>query len=268
MSNKELHLFIFEGEKTEISFLYSLESKFMGSRNAIKCVFGAEIYQLFKLMKKDVDLDIVGILKERNPENAETLKGCNQDSFAGIYLFFDYDAHSPKADDTKIKKMLNFFDNETENGLLYLSYPMAEALRHYKDNETFKDLLAKCKGGNKLSTINCPNKNSCPEIENCKKEPHYKEIVQNDCRSQLTNMNKYDKQIWKELIEAHVCKMNYLVNDTYTLPTKTETQSTIFDKQLEKHINRFCPQVAVLSAFPIYILDYYGTEKLKQKLKE
>ena len=268
MSNKELHLFIFEGEKTEISFLYSLESKFMGSRNAIKCVFGAEIYQLFKLMKKDVDLDIVGILKERNPENAETLKGCNQDSFAGIYLFFDYDAHSPKADDTKIKKMLNFFDNETENGLLYLSYPMAEALRHYKDNETFKDLLAKCKGGNKLSTMNCPNKNSCPDIENCKSEPHYKEIVQKNCRSQLTNMNKYDKQIWKELIEAHVCKMNYLVNNTYTLPTKTETQSTIFDKQLEKHINRFCPQVAVLSAFPIYILDYYGTEKLKQKLKE
>lgn len=268
MSNKELHLFIFEGEKTEISFLYSLESKFMGSRNAIKCVFGAEIYQLFKLMKKDADLDIVGILKERNPENAETLKGCNQDSFAGIYLFFDYDAHSPNADDTKIKEMLNFFNNETENGLLYLSYPMAEALRHYKDNETFKDLLAKCKGGNKLSTMNCPNKNSCPDIENCKKEPHYKKTVQKECRSQLTNMNKYDTQIWKELIEAHVCKMNYLVNDTYTLPTKTETQSTIFDKQLEKHINRFCPQVAVLSAFPIYILDYYGTEKLKQKLKE
>lgn len=268
MSNKELHLFIFEGEKTEISFLYSLESKFMGSSNAIKCVFGAEIYQLFKLMKKDADLDIVGILKERNPENAETLKGYNQDSFAGIYLFFDYDAHSPNADDTKIKEMLNFFNNETENGLLYLSYPMAEALRHYKDKETFKDLRAKCKGGNKLSTINCPNKNSCPEIANCMKGLHYKEIVQNDCRSQLTNMNKYDKQIWKELIEAHVCKMNYLVNDTYTLPTKTETQSTIFDKQLEKHINQFCPQVAVLSAFPIYILDYYGTEKLKQKLKE
>ena len=268
MSNKELHLFIFEGEKTEISFLYSLESKFMGSRNAIKCVFGAEIYQLFKLMKKDADLDIVGILKERNPENAETLKGCNQDSFAGIYLFFDYDAHSPNADDTKIKEMLNFFNNETENGLLYLSYPMAEALRHYKDKETFKDLRAKCKGGNKLSTMNCPNKNSCPYIENCMKGLHYKEIVQKDCRSQLTNMNKYDKQIWKELIEVHVCKMNYLVNDTYTLPTKTETQSTIFDKQLEKHINRFCPQVAVLSAFPIYILDYYGTEKLKQKLKE
>ena len=268
MSNKELHLFIFEGEKTEISFLYSLESKFMGSRNAIKCVFGAEIYQLFKLMKKDADLDIVGILKERNPENAETLKGCNQDSFAGIYLFFDYDAHSPNADDAKITEMLNFFNNETENGLLYLSYPMAEALRHYKDKKTFKDLLAKCKGGNKLSTMNCPNKNSCPDIENCKSEPHYKEIVQKNCRSQLTNMNKYDKQIWKELIEAHVCKMNYLVNNTYTLPTKTETQSTIFDKQLEKHINRFCPQVAVLSAFPIYILDYYGTEKLKQKLKE
>ena len=267
MSNKELHLFIFEVEKTETSFLCSLESNFMGSRNAIKCVFGAEIYQLFKLMKKDADLDIVGILKERL-ENPETLKDCNQDSFAGIYLFFDYDANSPNADDAKITEMLNFFNNETENGLLYLSYPMAEALRHYKDKKTFKDLLSKCKGGNKLSTMNCPNKNSCPDIENCKKEPHYKETVQKECRSQLTNMNKYDKQIWKELIEVHVCKMNYLVNDTYTLPTKTETQSTIFDKQLEKHINQPCPKVAVLSAFPIYILDYYGPDKLKQKLKE
>lgn len=56
MSNKELHLFIFEGEKTETSFLCSLESNFMGSRNAIKCVFGAEIYQLFKLILNSATL--------------------------------------------------------------------------------------------------------------------------------------------------------------------------------------------------------------------
>lgn len=268
MSDKELHLFIFEGAKTEGVFFDSLERNFQSGRIATKCVFGAEIYQLFEVMKEDADLDIVSVLKERNQENAETLDGCNQDSFTGIYLFFDYDAHTPQADDSKIKEMLDFFNNETENGLLYLSYPMAEALRHYKDKDSFKKLLAKCKRSNKLSAMKCPNKNNCEKLEQCLNEPHYKEIVQKNCLPQLTNTNKYDKQIWKELVEVHVCKMNYLVNDTYTLPTDIKTQRTIFDKQLEKHINQPCPKVAVLSAFPLYILDYYGAEKLRQKLSE
>ena len=41
-----------------------------------------------------------------------------------------------------------------------------------------------------------------------------------------------------------------------------------FTKQLEKHINHKCPEVAVLSAFPIYVLDYYGVEGVKRKLDE
>ena len=53
-----------------------------------------------------------------------------------------------------------------------------------------------------------------------------------------------------------------------TLPQQIESQSNIFSKQQEKHINHKCPKVAVLSAFPIYALDYYGAETLKKKLKE
>jgi len=47
-----------------------------------------------------------------------------------------------------------------------------------------------------------------------------------------------------------------------------ETQNTIFAKQLKKHISHKCPEVAVLSAFPVYVLDYYGVEGVKRKLKE
>ena len=50
------------------------------------------------------------------------------------------------------------------------------------------------------------------------------------------------------------------------MPTKLETQNTIFAKQLKKHISNKCPEVAVLSAFPIYVLDYYGVEGMKKKL--
>ena len=87
-----------------------------------------------------------------------------------------------------------------------------------------------------------------------------------DCRPQLNNINKYTTKIWKELILANICKMNYLVNDIFDFPTKIESQSIIFSKQFEKHINHKCPEVAVLSAFPIYILDYYGADVLRKKL--
>ena len=158
--------------------------------------------------------------------------------------------------------MLKFFNNETENGLLYISYPMLEAIRHYKDMQSFKELTVKCK------RANCPYMDECDEVEVCLKEPHYKNVSASECQPQLTNINKYTKEVWQELIRAHVSKMNYLIHDVFELPQQIESQSNIFSKQLEKHINHKCPKVAVLSAFPIYALDYYGAETLKKKLKE
>jgi hypothetical protein len=240
-----------------------LEQHFLGKRISVKCVYDAEIYQLYKVLKEEEpDFDLVELLKERNKENAELLRDYTRDSFAYIYLFFDYDAHSTLADDDKIVEMLNFFNNETENGLLYISYPMLEAIRHYKDMQSFKELTVKCK------RANCPYKEECDEVETCLKEPHYKKVSASECQPQLTNINKYTKEVWQELIRAHVSKMNYLVNDVFDLPIQIELQSVIFSKQMEKHINHKCPKVAVLSAFPIYVLDYYGVETLKKKLKE
>ena len=240
-----------------------LEQNFLGKKISVKCVYDAEIYQLYKVLKEEEsDFDLVELLRERSIENAELLRNYNRNSFAYIYLFFDYDAHSTLASDDKIMEMLNFFDNETENGLLYISYPMLEAIRHYRDMQSFKELIVKCK------RTNCPYKNDCDEVEACLKEPHYKNVSASECQPQLTNINKYTKDVWQELIRAHVSKMNYLVHDVFDLPKQIESQSEIFSKQLEKYINHKCPEVAVLSAFPIYVLDYYGVETLKKKLKE
>ena len=261
MSNNELQLFVFEGSRAESKYVEKLEQYFLGERISVKCVYDAEIYQLYKsLEKENLDFDMVELLKERNKENAELLKDYTRDSFAYIYLFFDYDAHSTLADDDKINEMLKFFDNETENGLLYISYPMVEAIRHYKDIDSFKELTVKCKRSN------CAYKDDCENVDLCMKEPHYKEFSALDCRPDLCNINKYTNEVWQELIYAHVSKMNYLVNEQFAFPEKTELQSTIFESQLEKHINHKCPMVAVLSAFPIYVLDYFGIETTKKKL--
>lgn len=262
MSNKELSLFIFEGAKTEEKLVEKLERNFLGEQFAIKCVFDAEIYQLYRILKEDAfALDIVSILKERSGENAEKLKAYDRDSFAYIYLFFDYDAHATQASDSKILELLSFFDNETENGLLYISYPMVEAIRHFKDMDSFKSLTVKCK------RANCLSRQCCADRDKCQKEPHYKAFVPTDSRAQLSNVNSYSRDVWKELITAHVCKMNYLVLDKYEMPVVLQNQTTIFNKQLEKYINQSCAKVAVLSAFPLFVLDYYGCERLRQKLE-
>lgn len=262
MVSNEKTLFIFEGAKTEDKLVEKLERNFLGDRHAIKCIFDAEIYQLYRTMKDEEGyyMDIVSLLKERTSSNAKMLKDYERDSFAYIYLFFDYDAHSSLADDGKILEMLSFFNDETDNGMLYVSYPMVEAIRHYKDLDSFKHLTVKCKRSN------CPYIDDCSEKETCLKEPHYKHIATTNSKPQLSNINSYSEQVWKELITAHLHKANYLVNDTFSLPTSLISQEDIFSKQLEKHIRHRCPQVAVLSGFPLYVLDYFGWKRISNKL--
>lgn len=263
MLNKGQTLFVFEGSRTEDKVVQMLERNFLGEKVALKCVYDAEIYQLYRRLKDDdFALDVVNLLKERSPQNAEKLKDCDRDTFAYIYLFFDYDGHSTLADDDKIIELLDFFDNETDNGMLYISYPMVEAIRHFKDMESFKTLTVKCK------RQKCIYQNECLDKDNCFYEPHYKAFVSTDCRPQLVNVNSFTREVWNELILAHLYKMNYLINDEYVFPISISNQLTVFNKQQEKHINQKCPRVAVLSAFPMYVLDYYGVNKLKEKLIE
>ena len=93
-------------------------------------------------------MDLVYIIKNRRTENKVVLNGYTQEDFESIYLFFDYDAHDPAAKDDKLIEMLNFFNDEHDRGLLYVSYPMVEAFRHFHDIQSFKELIVKCKRDN------------------------------------------------------------------------------------------------------------------------
>ena len=93
----------------------------------IICSYNNNIYQLYKdLQEYDVDGDIVTILKEKfaGKENNQ-LKDINVASdISEIYLFFDYDFHNTNLTieeiNRQVKEMLETFDNETENGKLYI----------------------------------------------------------------------------------------------------------------------------------------------------
>lgn len=264
-------LFIFEGESTEKKIVKSLQTNFLNENlvdnTIIKCSFGTEIYQLYKKLQEDPDLDTFNLVRDISQHNRDLLNNYTRKDFAEIYLFFDYDGQSSLASpidkvgnivesgDEKIKKMLVFFNNETDKGKLYLSYPMVEAIKHISDYATFYNVKAKSKGRNCVDFGNCKHSNFC--IEGAR----YKQLVSRECLKGLNNFNKYSNDIWKQLIRAHIYKMNYIVNESYSYPTKSESQYTIFENQLNKYICKECHFVSVLSAFPIFVHDYFGNKK-------
>lgn len=227
-------LFVFEGEKTEKQITDSLlKSIFNNENTIIQCAYCNDIYELYKEIKQDEDLDTFSLLSEI-PYNVEILSEYSRIDFAEIYMFFDYDGHDTIADDKKVMEVINFFKEETSTGKLFISYPMVEALKHFSDDIEFKTLKVRAK-------------------ENI----GYKQIVDFQAHKTLKQINKYSKEIWLQLIELHLNKTNHLVNEDYSLPKNIIHQNDIFLKQLEKYIN-VDSTVAVLSSFPVFLFDYYG----------
>ncbi|MBR5297256.1 MAG: hypothetical protein IKU29_05230, partial [Parabacteroides sp.] len=94
--------------------------------------------------------------------------------------------------------------------------------------------------------------------------PHYKTFVPTNSDLTITKLDTFEK--WKQLIDAHLCKGNLVFNDEYSRPDVLLEQSELFQWQERKYISQSCPVVAVLSAFPLFIQDYYGVEKLNEIL--
>lgn len=235
LNKQTYNLFIFEGEKPELQIFYNLRRYFLNEKEneQISISYCNNIYHLAKEIKENEYLDFFELLKEEGKVDNELTK----DNIARIYLVFDYDGHADNDSNQKLLDMLNIFDNETEQGKLYISYPMSEALRHIKDSINFKDIC---------------------EIS----EPTYKGLSTRNCDEKYKHFKKYTIDIWHHLIDQHSKKTNFIVNNSFSFPTNIIEQLEIFNNQKLKYIDKE-NKVAVLSAFPIFLLDYYGMDKFK-----
>lgn len=129
-------LFICEGAKTEKKFCNLIIDKYFIKNNKEKeyVAFGTNIYGLYDEMSQDQGLDVVELIKEKAKQKKDmyNYSKLEKGGFSEIYLIFDFDFQAPQYDDKKIKAMLDFFDNETEHGKLYINYPMIESFKHFK----------------------------------------------------------------------------------------------------------------------------------------
>ena len=221
-----------------------------GNYTVITLPAGENIYMLWKQLKADdFDTDVIEVLKESNDEIRKQLTGLSRDDFSEVYLFFDYDAHQTNlgkaVNEDVICQMLESFDNETENGKLYISYPMVEALRDYEPGK-------------------CGNGADCfVEIEDL---GNYKNV--SAARAYNPHFKEYDIAAWKDIIDVFAMRISCLYKNVdmieYAQYFGEVTPSAIYAmeaKEAEKQ------RTFILSAFPEFLLDYFGVKLWKTSVR-
>ena len=245
-------LFVLEGEQPEGNIIARLQRAFPEeladlSSDLVKIVFSSNIYSLYgKLKDDDGFLDVVEVLKEQHKEDKE-LQDLDRESVSQVYLFFDLDIHGLvqpiEQSCEQLDELLNFFDNETENGKLFLSYPMVEVVNicdlsnglMSDDRKLFK--ICDCEKDGFKRFVNGLNRDS-------------KTICRANCRNN-----------WLIICKANYEKAQWLMElPTGTLQLERMQQLAILQHQQALIKNEGA--VATLSAFPFFLLEYLGAEKV------
>ncbi len=244
-------LFVFEGEKREPRIFNSLRQLYFKAESIVCFTFGTSFHSLFKQLKEN-DWDLFYILRQTyRQRNDKTLEGYLESSFSEIYLFFDYDFHISDKQirlskwNNELDEMLSFFNHESDNGKLYISYPMVEAIRYTKqlpdsdynsytikreECRRFKQIAAKFSFYPGLNFIDIATNNNTDEV----------------------------KQNWQELKDQNIKKANFICHgiNAYPVSKAMISQQNIFHNQLLKYVSQDDCSVSILSAFPIFLYDY------------
>jgi len=242
-SKKSIILMVLEGVRTEPQIVDNLKRFFLqeNTDEIVYALYGNVVYDIYlKLKEGETFLDIVPILKEM-PRNQDELVHVSRDDVSQVYLFFDLDAHSHVANMDQLEEMLTYFDDETDQGKLFISYPMVEALKHLSKEVDFSQTRASIVRG-----------------------ASYKSLVETEADSVYKHIRNYDRNLWEEVIEQHGRKLGYLMEKQWSFPSQYFSQKNIFLQQKNQHIlpNQ---EVAVLGSFPVFLMDYYGYEYFKKQ---
>ena len=247
--NKRKVLFITEGEIDEPSFIDKVFTKCYPDIEYKYYEYSTDIYTLANLIfdnTNNIDeyLDIKSVLRAN--EKIEYRKEKLSEKYSDIILVFDFDPQSGRPKFEKIKKMLKFFNDSTNNGKLYINYPMMQSYKHLRgfiDNE-FKDRYI--------------------ELEKCN---NYKEIVNEE--SILKDLKKYSYPIIMNLLGKHLKKANFILKNKYEIPTYTDffeiNLNEIYDIQCNSLKEN--KRIYVLNTF-IFCLVEYNPNIMLNKIKE
>jgi hypothetical protein len=232
-------LLIVEGESDEVKFLRGLfehclkkaEYKFYSYKTNIHTL-AQELYNNYPDFDEgDVDIRLVLASLESSKEKKEMLL----DKYSDIYMVFDFEPqHDHKHFDT-VRRMVNYFNDSTNQGQLFINYPMMQSYKHF-------DCLP------------------CPSFEFCEvtleQSKGYKQYVGEI--SNFTDLTKYTYVTYFSIAVHQLKKANKILNGGYTLPSKSEyfdfKATQIFDYQV--NLLESSNNISVLNTCIFALVDF------------
>lgn len=266
--------FIYEGVSAEDRLLTNMQNAFLSDVSEVEFIglpADGNIYMLWnRLVEDEFETNVIDILKEMSVETKKRLdeKGLKASHFSEIYLFFDYDGHAPEFSEETLAKadklcrskgmpeiknkrdllerLLLVFNNETEHGKLYVSYPMVESIREISIKEqTYKRLHIP------LELV-----------------PKYKHSFGE--KSHFAKYSNITKDMWLTACVASVEQANIIV--TYKSKCSYEefirdvTQINIYHAEKENYINNG-KLLAVLNSIPLFLVEYFDERFWKEHIE-
>lgn len=247
---------IYEGEKSEKRLFDNIQRCFFEKDAEVipVCLPAAgNIYMLWsQLSEDDSQTDVIPILKRQSEKAKEILGDYKQSDFSEIYLFFDYDIHANNlgnkalSHEEVLKSMLELFSNETENGKLYINYPMIESIRDIETEEV------------------CYRHCSIDSSESARYKSKVGELIRENPESmRYCQFSKYTPADWGYFCRNAIKKANCICNDCFELLDrktilKELTQFNIFKMHQQKFA--LSGRIAVLSSVPLFLVEYFKKE--------
>lgn len=190
-------LIITEGAKTEPKLFRQLARVFTQFNKFDVYSYNTNIYDLYDYLQDylsvdgEIEGDFLQILKER--ESSIEKKKLLSQNYSDILLVFDFDPHDHRYDFCKLMFLMHYFSESTENGKLYLNYPMVELFKHFSGLKDFNYIERKID----LKDIPC-----------------YKKIVAKE--SGIGNIGDLDRATFIMIISENLKKVNYINGKTIT----------------------------------------------------
>ncbi|WP_213519889.1 hypothetical protein [Paenibacillus montaniterrae] len=229
-------LLIVEGAQAEKKLmrhfysLYSISNIEIVSFETNIYVLHRHLQQFYSTNTGHIDYDAIDIVLVINEYlKLEENNKFNRTDFSDILLIFDFDPHDNLFDFKVVKELLLHFNNSTENGKLYINYPMVEAYKDIVNN--FDHFQA--------------SKVQLTDIR------RYKQLV--GSRSVYTDLRKIDAETGNTIIQFHLNKLENITN-------KQLMDEDIYSAlgELQNYTLQTEHAVFIINTCLIYFIEEYG----------
>ena len=234
--NKKI-LFVVEGQRGEKPIVKTIESILSDAAHPIEIVvFKTTIYELYQPLKSgDYDslvryLMVTNKLKVEKYVKPEAL-------FSAIYLVFDFEPHYHKFSKEIISWCQEFFNDETNNGKLYINYPMIEAIYDidgWNDTQVKTQLLINFRGSE------------------YKREVRQRTMIANPMTGHMYS-KKLPNDVYKKIAKMMKVRYDYLLS-MHRLRTNGEIcHQDVLEIQLMAFEKK---QVFIIAMIALFLYDY------------